>query len=101
MSESVLKTENSPIASTADPVIVLAEVDGAYWLVAGEDHLDSLLAGPEGYPTPVGIIRFPTSAAFRRELGAAGSAGSLWQVHPQIVARLRSDGHTEEITAPA
>jgi hypothetical protein len=87
--------------SMADPVIVLAELDGSFWLVAGEDHLDTMLAGPEGYPMPVGIIRFPTAAALRRELGAAGSTGSLWQVHPQIVARLRSDGHTEEITAPA
>lgn len=86
---------------TADPVIVLAELDGSFMLVAGEDHLDALLAGREGYPTPVGIIRFPSAMALRRELGAVGSTGSLWQVHPQIVARLRNDGQTAEITAPA
>ncbi len=89
------------MALTADPVIVLVELTGSYWLVAGEEHLDSLLAGPEGYPTPVGIIHFSSAEALRRELGEGGSTSGLWQVHPQIVARMQRDGQTEEINAPA
>ena len=89
------------MASTADPIIVLAELDGSYWLVAGEDHLDAMLAGPDGYPTPVGIIHFLNAFALRRELGEGRSTAGLWQVHPNIVARLQKDGHTEEINAPA
>ncbi|SFH79818.1 hypothetical protein [Albimonas pacifica] len=69
--------------------IVLARVEGRFWLLAGEAHLDALLANRPGYPTPVRCLRFEGDSDMRRFLHARGAAGeALWGIHPAIVARL-------------
>lgn len=70
--------------------ILLAEVNGGFWLLEGEAHLDAMLANVPGYPTPVGCLRFESDFDLRLFLSARGLApGALWGIHPAIVARLR------------
>lgn len=98
-SQSTSPTEISPTASDEAPEIVLISAEEAFWLVDGEDHLDALLKGPEGYPTPVGCILFPSIAALEAELGVPIKEADMWSIHPAIIARLREDAHLLEITA--
>lgn len=82
-----------------DPEIVLAEAEGSFWLVNGEDHLDVMLEGPTGYPLPVGIIIFSSQAAMAQNFGPELPVTALWQVNPKVVARLRADNQVIELVA--
>ncbi|MGR3780002.1 MAG: hypothetical protein ACU0DT_01910 [Albimonas sp.] len=69
--------------------ILLARVEGRFWLLAGEAHLDALLANRPGYPTPVRCLRFGSDLGLRRFLADQGAEPeALWSIHPAIVARL-------------
>lgn len=90
------------MASTdKDPDIVLAEVDGGFYLVDGEQYLDQLLSEESGFPVPIGIIRFPNKIAFLRESGPGVTLQTMWQVHPKIVERLRDNAQVIEIVVSA
>ena len=40
--------------------IVLLEVNGSFWMLYGEEHLNAMLTNMNPYPKPVHFIRFET-----------------------------------------
>jgi len=79
--------------------ITLAEFDGQVWLIAGEDYLDGLLSNrlPEGKTIEIipcamrsdvhemWLQNSPEAEADE----ANGISGMPWQIHPNIVARIK------------
>ncbi|WP_417689092.1 hypothetical protein [Roseibium sp.] len=69
--------------------IVLAQVGPAYWMLAGEDHLDNLLSGEGPYPAPVRCLCFDSVPDFEAMLDEDQNTGQLWSIHPGIIGRLK------------
>ncbi len=83
-----------------DGNIVLAGIGGGYWLLAGENHLNALLANNAPYPKPVHCIVFESEFDLMRALPAGQTKESLWAIHPDIVARLERHDELIKISLP-
>jgi hypothetical protein len=73
--------------------IVLAEAEDRVWLVAGEAHLDDLLANTLPPEVSIELVVCEHAAAVRTlwlRSGGDPSSGMPWLVHPAIVARVRA-----------
>lgn len=75
------------------PVVVLAETDGQFWLVQGDEHMSALVMNALPDDVTVEIIECGTVAevlAAWHERSAAAAPGMLpWAINPGIVARIR------------
>ena len=96
-SQSTSPMETSPTAMDDEPEIVLICANESYWVAEGEAHLDIMLQGNTGYPTPVGVLHFSSVKALEANLGSTLKDANLWAVHPAIIERLRDDHHLLEI----
>ncbi len=81
----------------AAPAILIAEVEGAYWMLEGDRHLGAMLTGQAPFPTPVCCLRFASSFEFATALEGI-SPTELWNIHPAVVARLERAGDLAFVT---
>lgn len=76
--------------------VTIMHFNGRYFLIRGEEFLNQLLAGSEGYPTPVACV---TATSHKVADGAVASGvqiADLWMINPWVMERLREDGHLVE-----
>jgi outer membrane protein OmpA-like peptidoglycan-associated protein len=75
--------------------ITLAELNGRVWLVGGEGYLQDLLANTLGNDVSIELVQCERQSEVRelwvQNCGepADGTDGMPWQIHPNIVARIR------------
>ena len=75
--------------------ITLAELNGRVWLVGGEGYLQDLLANTLGSEVSIELVQCERQSEVRdlwvQNCGepAAGTDGMPWQIHPNIVTRIR------------
>ncbi len=77
--------------------IVLVEVNGSYWMLYGEEHINAMLTNMNPYPKPVHFIRFETEFDARLYLPDGTSLMDLWGINPAIIERMRSAKELVEI----
>jgi hypothetical protein len=73
--------------------IVLAEAEDRVWLVAGEAHLDDLLANTLPPEVSIALVACEHAAAVHAlwlQYGGDPASSMPWLVHPAIVARVRA-----------
>lgn len=74
----------------APPEITLVSVrKETFYLVEGEEHLDQLLLADGVFPQPILCVHFETIAAISETMGRSINMAQYWQIHPEIIARLR------------
>ena len=75
------------------PDIILAEVNGGFWLVRGAQHVDDLLANRLAPDLTVEVVevanRREISAMWTEHEGDADPGGQPWIIHPAIGRRLK------------
>ncbi len=86
--------------SGQEPRMVLLQIGETYWLSQGEEYLNPMLMGGGFFPTPVICYQFANHFALRAYLGADQSMTDFWGINPDIVARLRRDGHLLDCEPP-
>lgn len=69
--------------------ILIAQVGTSFWLLDGEVHLDEMLSGPGGYPTPVQCLELPSLFELAALLPEGMPHSALWGIHPAVVERLK------------
>lgn len=73
--------------------ITLAEFNGAVWLVGGEAHLHDMLANTLAGDISIEFVSCERASDVRalwiQNCGEQVSDGMPWQIHPNIVARIR------------
>ena len=74
--------------------VTLAEVGGIAWLVAGDEHIDGILANMLPPTATIEVIAFPSRAdawAFWQEKSpdAAAAGGMPWVINPAIMRRIK------------
>lgn len=73
--------------------ITLAEFNGAVWMVGGEAHLNDMLANTLSREVSIEFVPCERAADVRalwvQNCGPQISDGMPWQIHPNIVARIR------------
>ncbi|MEM7059655.1 MAG: hypothetical protein AAF557_18880 [Pseudomonadota bacterium] len=77
--------------------IVLVEVNGSFWMLHGEEHLNAMLTNMNPYPKPVHFIRFETEFDARLYLPDGTSLMDLWGINPAIIERMRNAKELVEI----
>ena len=77
--------------------ILLLRAAGNIWLVEGERHMQGMLTNMEPFPKPVRCISFETRAELAAFLPKGFSIEKFWSIHPEIVARLETEGHLVEL----
>ncbi len=80
--------------------MVLLRINESYWLSEGAEYLNPMLMGGGYFPTPILCINFEDSFALRIYLGPDQVVTDFWGVNPDIVERLRRDGHLTEQDGP-
>lgn len=70
--------------------------NGRYYLIRGEEHLKKVLAGNEGYPTPVACVTVTSYESATAAMEAGGQISDLWMINPRIMERLKGDGQLVE-----
>ncbi|QDY70923.1 hypothetical protein [Qingshengfaniella alkalisoli] len=71
--------------------VTLLDIEGAFYLCEGEEHIDAVLSGDGDYPLPVNCIKFASMASMRQSLGDEVNVAGLWQINPDVVSRLRRE----------
>lgn len=77
--------------------IVLVEVNGSFWMLYGEQHIDAMLTNMKPYPKPVHFMRFESDFDLRLYLPDGVSIADLWGINPAIVERMRENDELVEI----
>ena len=80
--------------------MVILRINATYWLAEGKDYLNPMLVGGGYFPKPVVCIRFADPIALRTYLGPDRPVTSCWGINPDIIERLRQDGHLAEQDGP-
>jgi hypothetical protein len=73
------------------PIILLGIERSSYYLYKGDDHLNQILLADGEFPKPILCMNFDSIFDARRFMGDGFSLASCWAIHPEIVARLRTD----------
>ncbi|HSU05902.1 MAG TPA: hypothetical protein VLI93_10035 [Acetobacteraceae bacterium] len=73
--------------------ITLAEFNGRVWLVGGETHLQDLLANTLNPDISIELVQCERTSDVHhlwvQNCGEPSTGGMPWQIHPNIVARIR------------
>jgi outer membrane protein OmpA-like peptidoglycan-associated protein len=73
--------------------ITLAEFNGRVWLVGGEAYLQDLLANTLSQDISIELVQCERTSDVRQmwvqNCGEPPAGGMPWQIHPNIVARIR------------
>ncbi len=73
--------------------ITLAEFNGRVWLVGGEAHLQDLLANTLSPDISIELVQCERASDIHhlwvQNCGEPETAGMPWQIHPNIVTRIR------------
>lgn len=77
-------------------IILIGIERSSYFLYKGDAHIDQLLLADGVFPAPVLCLHFESAFDANLYIGDSKSLGSFWAIHPEIVARLRTDGHLDE-----
>lgn len=80
--------------------MVLLRVNEGYWLSEGKEFLNQMLMGTGPFPTPVLCYTFQDAFELRAYLGPDRVVTDFWGINPDIVERLRRDGHLDETPPP-
>lgn len=80
--------------------ILLVSTGEQYWLLLGEDHIQSMLAGRDEHPRPVLCIVFETIIELQTFLPEGVTVHALWAINPAIVDRMRRQGELVERPDP-
>jgi hypothetical protein len=91
----------APIPSGDEPKveIVLIDVAGHFYLVEGEEYLSQLMLVDGTFPKPVRCVKFEDIFDLSAFTGGTANLADLWAINPEIISRLRNDGHLLEIDA--
>jgi len=73
------------------PIILVGIKFSSYYVVKGDEFVDELLLADGEYPTPIVCLNFETMFDATRIIGGNFSVADCWALHPDIVARLRSE----------
>lgn len=71
------------------PIIIVGLERKNYYLYKGEDYLNQMLLADGDFPKPVLCVQFGSIFDAKRVLGGSFNLGSMWGIHPEIIARLR------------
>ena len=82
-----------------DDEIVLLGLEQSWWLYQGDDYLSPLISGQGSFPTPIRCLVFEDILQLRRYVGSAVSLIEFWGINPDVITRLRADGHLLEVAA--
>lgn len=80
--------------------IVLLCIGEKYWLGQGDEWLQQLLTGEGDFPRPVLCVSCRDAFELGQFMGGSNVA-ELWGINPEIVARLRRDGHLTDLVFDA
>jgi hypothetical protein len=86
---------------TSGGEIVLLGLEQSWWLYQGDAYLSPLISGQGSFPTPIRCLVFENILQLRRYVGSAVSLVEYWGINPDVIERLRSDGHLLEVAAGA
>ena len=82
-----------------EPRMTLIAINQSYWLVEGEEYLDAMLMGNGFFPKPVRCMVFANAFEMRVFVGSDVAMTDYWGINPDIVERLRRDGHLIDVRA--
>lgn len=88
-----------PEGNEPEDEIVLIDVAGKYFLVEGEEHISQLMVVDGNYPKPVRCVKFEDAFELSTFTNGTANLADLWAINPEIITRLRNDGHLLEIDA--
>lgn len=80
--------------------MVILRINQTYWLAEGKEFLNPMLMGNGHFPKPIVCINFDDSFALRTYLGPERNVTDCWGINPDIIERLRRDGHLAEQDGP-
>ncbi|WP_299287482.1 hypothetical protein [uncultured Tateyamaria sp.] len=83
--------EPEPERDDEPDIIILGIQKSSYYLYKGDDYLNQLLLVDGEYPKPVLCVHFETLIDAKLVIGEGFSIAQYWAIHPEIIARLRSD----------
>ena len=89
--------EGLPGGGGGPPITLISIERKSYYLYDGEAYIDQLLLADGQFPTPVRCVHFESAVELKLFLGESVNLGQFWGIHPEIVARLRSQNHLLEI----
>lgn len=79
-----------------DGKMVIVATEEQYWLLEGEEHISSMLAGRDEHPTPVICLTFASVFELQTFLPEGVALQALWAINPLIIERMRASGELEE-----
>jgi len=82
---------DDPNGGDEPPIILLGIERRSYYLYRGDDFLNQLLLVDGEYPKPILCMNFDSIFDARQFLGDGFSLTTCWAIHPEIIARLRTD----------
>ena len=88
-----------PEGDEPEAEIVLIDVAGRFFLVEGEEYLSQLMIVDGTFPKPVRCVKFNDVFELSTFTGGTANLADLWGINPEIISRLRADGHLLEIDA--
>lgn len=89
----------TPEDNPPEDQIVLIEVGEKHFIVEGVDYLNQLMLVDGTFPKPVRCVKFADLIDLKEFTGGTANLAELWSIHPEIISRLRKDGHLLEIEA--
>ena len=84
--------------NTGADQVVIAGVDGQFWLLQGEAHLSALFTRSGGYPTPVLCAHFDSVMDLSDLLASEKvELDDLWSINADIINRLSRDNEVVDV----
>lgn len=88
-----------PEKGEPEPEILLICVEKKHYMAEGEEYLSELLLVDGTFPTPIRCVKFQDAFEFGRITDGTVNLSDLWSINPEIINRLRKDGHLIEMNA--
>lgn len=72
-------------------IIIVRIGEAQHYVVKGDGHLSQMMLVKGTYPTPIACLHFDDVFQAKMTMGPDFNPQTYWQIHPDIVARLRSE----------